>query len=133
MPSSTFGAFGEIAFRDVCNISITRYTGVLPPLRIVCTAMDPPARARVSKFQPRAPPQKRNSLVVASGIRGACIGRRIQEGRKTSISSLLRWHGSVDEIPTRVGSGKGGGRPVGYSILGAWIARGLCGVTLVPP
>lgn len=146
--SALSSAFGGIAFRDACNISITRHTGVsLPPPpasppfipRIVCAAMDPPARARASKFQPRAPPRKRNSLVAAPGIRGACIGRRIQEERKTSISSLLRWRGSVDEIARRKGGegGRGTGgrgeRPVGYSIPGAWIARGLCRVTLVPP
>lgn len=78
--------------------------------------MDPPARARVSKFQPRAPPRKRNSLVAAPGIRGACIGRRIQEGRKTSISSLLRWRGSVDEIPRREGG-------VGEGEEGQWDIR----------
>lgn len=126
--------FGGIAFHNACNMSITRHIEVSAPSPNRLRSYGP-TRTSSSIEIPAARPTPKKEFPRRGAGHPRSVHRAQNSGgsKDVYLVSLLRWRGSVDEIPRREGSGEGGERPVGYSIPRAWIAHGLCGVTLVPP
>lgn len=111
VPLSALGAFGGIAFRDACNISITRHTGVPPSLSSPPNRLrsDGPTRASSSIEIPAARPTPKKEFPR----RGAGHPRRVHRAQNSGgtkdvylVSPPLAWVSRRD-TPTARGMEEG--------------------------